>query len=244
MKFKVSFTTSGQELKEERVTEFVESLHQYCKDGSTTGMLVHDLEIRRLDIPLKDALRELDSDVINEALDAGWKPDPVEEAMEKTLCSIATKDLAEMYIDSVKEDLKEDVPSSVTFCQCMYESAAEEFLKVLVKIDQETLEKYLSAIEKSIKKWKEIARLAGSRHKTQALELGRRDCAICKVASCCDECIVTKAFGSACKRLSALRNFFDAYDGTYKDAISATEKVIEQLKELRETVVKNLESSQ
>ena len=116
-------------------------------------------------------------------------------------------------------------------------------MKTTFDADRETLEEYLSAINESIKKWERVAHLANSRHKAQALELGEENCAICRVASCCGECIVTKAFGSACKWLSALRNFFDAYDGTYKDAISATEKVMEQLKELREAVVRSLESS-
>jgi hypothetical protein len=232
MKFKVSFTTSGQELKEEQVTEFVESLRHICKDGSITGTLVHDLEIKRLDVPLKDALRELDSDIINEALDAGWKPGPVGETMEKTLCSIATKDLAEMYIDSVRENLKNDVPGSVTFCQCMYEHTAEEFLKVLGRIDRE----YLSAIEKSIEKWKKVAKLAGSGHKTQARKLGNLGCAICDTAYGCKTCIVTRVFGHQCYNLSVLQNFFvtcDCY--TYKEAKEAAEAVVAKLEELKLT---------
>jgi hypothetical protein len=79
----------------------------------------------------KEALRRLDNEIINEALDKGWDPneEDILEVFSEALSESDDGELADWYREDILADSKEDIRRAIERFPGQYEIAAEEFLE-------------------------------------------------------------------------------------------------------------------
>jgi len=138
-KLNVSFTIEGEyladciELCEEFLT--VGILNTFDREHNTESggpdTKVSNLKVEEIkEVTLEQALRAMNSEPINEALDWGWKPSPIKEELDRVLNSFESKDLAEMFVEEVMGDA-DDISKVFGWVESTYEHEAEDFLEEL-----------------------------------------------------------------------------------------------------------------
>lgn len=79
-------------------------------------------------VPLRQALEESDSNVINRALALGWEPRKLEHALDLLANSVPESEQAAIYRESIM-DMSEDIAEAVGAAESIYEQDADNFLE-------------------------------------------------------------------------------------------------------------------